>query len=49
GRIRLNFGAVITADEVNRLSETQLAERCIAVLQDLDEQARSTRRGCVRR
>jgi 1-acyl-sn-glycerol-3-phosphate acyltransferase len=48
GRIRLHFGAVITADEVNRLSETQLAERCIATLRDLDEQARSTRRGRVR-
>jgi 1-acyl-sn-glycerol-3-phosphate acyltransferase len=35
GRIRLHFGAVITADEVNRLSETQLAERCIATLRDL--------------
>ncbi len=48
GQIRLHFGAVITADEVECLSETQLAERCIAVLRDLDQKARSTRRRHVR-
>ncbi len=47
GRIRLHFGTVITADEVKSLSETQLADRCLAVLQDLDKKARSTRQGHV--
>ena len=49
GRIRLEFGAVITADEVAGLSEKQLAERCINSLHALDNTARSTQRGCVRR
>ena len=49
GRIRLEFGAVITADEVASLSEKQLAERCINSLHELDNTARSTQRGCVRR
>jgi len=47
GRIRLHFGEVITADEVKSLSETQLADRCLAVLEDLDKKARSTRQGRV--
>ena len=47
GRIRLHFGTVITADEVKSLSETQLADRCLAVLQDLDKKSRSTRQGHV--
>ena len=47
GRIRLHFGEVITADEVKSLSETQLADRCFAVLEDLDKKARSTRQGHV--
>ena len=48
GRIRLEFGAVITAEEVDSLSESQLAERCIRSLQILDKNARSTQRGQVR-
>ena len=47
GRIRLEFGAVITAEEVESLSESQLAERCITSLHDLDRLARSTQRGHV--
>jgi len=49
GRIRLEFGEIITADEVESLSEIQLAERCITSLQNLDSLARSTQRGYVRR
>ena len=49
GRIRLEFGAVVTAEEVDSLSESQLAERCITSLQNLDRLARSTQRGYVRR
>ena len=49
GRIRLEFGAVITAEEVDSLSESQLAELCITSLQNLDTLARSTQRGYVRR
>jgi 1-acyl-sn-glycerol-3-phosphate acyltransferase len=48
GRIRLEFGAVITAEEVDSLSESQLAERCISSLHVLDKTARSTQRGHVR-
>ena len=43
GRIRLEFGRIITADEVAMLDERALVARCRASLQDLDARARAAR------
>jgi len=45
GRIRLEFGRVIPAEEVARLDERQLLERCATMLQELDANARRLRDG----
>jgi 1-acyl-sn-glycerol-3-phosphate acyltransferase len=45
GRIRLEFGKVITADEVAALAEPQLFELCVTRIRDLDALARATRSG----
>ena len=45
GRIRLEFGPVITAAEVAELGERELVKRCIDSLQTLDQQARRLRSG----
>ncbi len=45
GRIRLEFGEVISAAEVAALDERQLVERCAAALHTLDRQARRMRAG----
>jgi 1-acyl-sn-glycerol-3-phosphate acyltransferase len=45
GRIRLEFGKVITADEVAALDEPQLFELCVERIRDLDTLARVTRSG----
>lgn len=48
GRIRLEFGKLITADEVAALAEPQLFERCVSRIRDLDALARATRSGARR-
>jgi len=45
GRIRLEFGRVITAAEVAALDERALFERCVAGLHELDARARAARSG----
>ena len=45
GRIRLEFGEVISAAEVAALDERQLVDRCTASLHALDRQARRMRAG----
>jgi len=45
GRIRLEFGPVITAAEVAELGERELVKRCVDSLQTLDQQARRLRSG----
>jgi 1-acyl-sn-glycerol-3-phosphate acyltransferase len=45
GRIRLEFGKVITADEVAALKEQQLFELCCTRIRELDALARATRSG----
>ena len=45
GRIRLEFGEVISATEVATLDERQLIERCTSELRELDRRARLTRAG----
>ena len=45
GRIRLEFGKLITAAEVMALGEQQLFELCTARIRELDERARATRSG----
>jgi 1-acyl-sn-glycerol-3-phosphate acyltransferase len=45
GRIRLEFGKVITADEVAALEEQQLFELCCTRIRELDALARATRSG----
>lgn len=45
GRIRLEFGRVITVAEVAALDEPQLFELCVARIRDLDALARATRSG----
>jgi 1-acyl-sn-glycerol-3-phosphate acyltransferase len=45
GRIRLEFGKLITADEVAALDEPQLFELCVERIRDLDTLARVTRSG----
>jgi len=45
GRIRLEFGEVISATEVAALDERQLIDRCTAALHALDRQARKKRAG----
>jgi 1-acyl-sn-glycerol-3-phosphate acyltransferase len=45
GRIRLEFGKVITAAEVDALDEQQLFELCCGRIRELDELARATRSG----
>lgn len=47
GRVRLEFGPVITADEVAALDERQLVARCTTALMSLDRQARRLRSGCA--
>lgn len=43
GRIRLEFGRVITVEEVAALDERALVERCSRILQELDARARAAR------
>jgi len=45
GRIRLEFGKIITADEVAALEEQELFELCCARIRALDERGRATRSG----
>lgn len=45
GRIRLEFGEVITADEVAALEEQDLFQLCCGRIRELDERARATRSG----
>jgi 1-acyl-sn-glycerol-3-phosphate acyltransferase len=45
GRIRLEFGKIITADEVAALEEQELFELCCARIRELDELGRATRSG----
>lgn len=45
GRIRLEFGQVITAAEVAELDERQLVTRCADALRTLDRRARQARSG----
>jgi 1-acyl-sn-glycerol-3-phosphate acyltransferase len=45
GRIRLEFGPVITAAEVAELDERQLVKRCADALQALDRRGRQLRSG----
>lgn len=45
GRIRLEFGKVITAAEVEALDEQQLFELCCRRIRELDALARATRSG----
>lgn len=45
GRIRLEFGKVITAAEVAALEEQELFQLCRGRIQELDERARATRSG----
>jgi 1-acyl-sn-glycerol-3-phosphate acyltransferase len=45
GRIRLEFGKIITADEVAALEEQELFELCCARIRGLDERGRATRSG----
>jgi 1-acyl-sn-glycerol-3-phosphate acyltransferase len=48
GRIRLEFGAVITAEEVAALEEQQLFQLCCTRIRELDALARATRSGTRR-
>ena len=45
GRIRLEFGRVIPAAEIERLDEREILELCTARLQELDTNARRLRAG----
>ena len=45
GRIRLEFGRVIAASEVESLGDRELFDRCVAEITALDAQARSLRSG----
>lgn len=45
GRIRLEFGRVITAAEVAALGEQELFDRCVTAIRDLDAKARAARSG----
>jgi 1-acyl-sn-glycerol-3-phosphate acyltransferase len=45
GRIRLEFGKIITADEVAALEEQELFELCCRRIRELDELGRATRSG----
>ena len=45
GRIRLEFGPVITAAEIARLDEREILELCTATIRELDANARRLRAG----
>ena len=45
GRIRLEFGRVIPAEEIARLDEREILELCTARLRELDANARRLRAG----
>jgi 1-acyl-sn-glycerol-3-phosphate acyltransferase len=45
GRIRLEFGPVITTAEIAELGEKELVKRCVDSLQSLDQRARRLRSG----